>query len=216
MVVVDMAQNLIFDSIANLARALGHPNRVLLLELIVQGERSVERLSELSKLSIANASQHLQALKRAGLVIRRQDGKHAIYGLADESVVRLLHAFRSFLVARGDTRGDAHNVGTEVISCDELVRRLKSRSVVLLDVRPEDEFAFGRLPGAVNIPIDQLSKRLKELPRGKEIIAYCRGPYCVLSQQARSALLAKGWNSRQFAEGYSGWRMNGLPIEALH
>lgn len=211
-----MAQNSIFNSIANLARALGHPNRVLLLELIVQGERSVERLSELSGLSIANASQHLRALKQAGLVNRRQDGKNAIYGLADESVIRLLYAFRCFLGAQGGSRDDAHQVGTEVISCDELVKRLKSRSVVLLDVRPEDEFALGRLPGALNIPIEQLAKRLKELPRGKEIVAYCRGPYCVLSQQAISALRAKGWPSRQFAEGFSGWRMNGLPIEALH
>lgn len=205
-----------FDSVAGLARALGHPNRVLLLELIVQGERSVERLSELSRLSIANASQHLQALKRAGLVMRRQDGKHAYYGLADESVVRLLHAFRSFLGARGNIPIDANQAGTESISCDELVKRLKSRSVIVLDVRPEDEFMHGRLPGALNIPIEQLAKRLKELPKGKEIVAYCRGSYCVLSQEALRVLRAKGWKSRQFVDGFSGWRMNGLPIETLH
>ncbi|MBS0250965.1 MAG: ArsR family transcriptional regulator [Proteobacteria bacterium] len=204
-----------FDEIAGVGRALGHPHRVLLLELIVQGGRPVERLAQLASLSTANASQHLQQLKRAGLVESQRSGKQVIYRLKDETVLHLLHAFQNCLEQQRVEIDVDRKERVEIIFREELMRRIRNRSIILLDVRPEDEFAQGRLPGAVNIPIEQLAKRIRELPKHKEVIAYCRGSYCVLSLEAMKLLNATGRRSRQFVEGYSGWRTNGLPIEAL-
>jgi rhodanese-related sulfurtransferase/predicted transcriptional regulator len=210
----------LFAQFAAVAKALAHEHRLELIEHLGQGERSVERLAELSGLSIANASQHLQQLRRAGLVASRRDGKHVLYGLADDEVVTLLSALRSIAER---SMGEVEKViagyfrqrdEMEPVSRKELMRRLKQGDVTLLDVRPEDEFALGHLPGAVNIPLKELKRRLAELPKRREIVAYCRGPYCVLSFEAVAALRSRGFKVRRLADGLPEWRAAGLPIEA--
>ena len=210
----------LFVQFASVAKALAHEHRLELIEHLGQGERSVERLAELSGLSIANASQHLQQLRRAGLVASRRDGKHVLYRLADDAVVTLLAALRSIAER---TVGEVEKVVAgyfrkrdemEPVSRKELVRRLKDGSVTVLDVRPEDEFALGHLPGAINIPLKELEKRLAELPKRREVVAYCRGPYCVLSFEAVAALRQRGFKVRRLEDGLPEWRAAGLPIEA--
>lgn len=209
----------LFIQFAAVAKALAHEHRLELIEHVGQGERSVERLAELSGLSIANASQHLQQLRRAGLVASRRDGKHVLYRLGDDAVVTLLAALRSIAER---TLGEVGKVVAgyfrkrdemEPVSRKELVRRLKDGSVTLLDVRPEDEFALGHLPGAINIPLRELEKRLAELPKRREVVAYCRGPYCVLSFEAVAALRLRGFKVRRLEDGLPEWRAAGLPIE---
>ncbi|MDI1265654.1 MAG: metalloregulator ArsR/SmtB family transcription factor [bacterium] len=208
----------IFEQFAELARVVGHAHRLELLEHVAQGERSVERLAELAGLSVANTSQHLQHLRRAGFVQARRVGKHILYSLGDGPILPLLAAFRSFAETRnaevravvGDyfQRLDA----LEAVSRKELLKRLKEGSVTVLDVRPEDEFALGHLSGALNIPFAELEKRLAELPRKREIVAYCRSAYCVLSFEAVAALRAKGYKVRRLEEGYPEWKAAGLPV----
>ena len=184
------AQTLIYAELAELARTLGHAHRLMLLEQIGQGERPVERLAELAGLTVANASQHLQHLRRAGLVESRRDGKRVLYRLGGGPIVPLLAALRRQAEhRRAEIQGVvADRIGRperlEGLSREELLKRLREGGVTLLDVRPEEEFALGHLPGAVNIPVEVLERRLAELPPGQEIVAYCRGPYCVLSVEA--------------------------------
>ncbi len=214
------AKQALFIQFAAVAKALAHEHRLELIEHLGQGERSVERLAELSGLSIANASQHLQHLRRAGLAASRRDGKHVLYRLADDAVVALLAALRSIAertvaevekVVAGYFRARDE---MEPVSRKELVRRIREGSVTLLDVRPEDEFALGHLPGAVNIPLKELEQRLAELPKRREVVAYCRGPYCVLSFEAVAALRRRGFKARRLADGYPEWRAAGLPVIA--
>lgn len=210
----------LFVQFAAVAKALAHEHRLELIEHLAQGERSVERLAELSNVSIANASQHLQQLRRAGLVVSRRDGKHVLYRLADDAVVTLLGALRSIAER---SLGEVEKVVSgyfrrrdelEPVSRGDLVRRLKAGSVTLLDVRPEDEFGLGHLPGAINIPLRELEKRLAELPKRREIVAYCRGPYCVLSFEAVAALRQRGFKVRRLEDGLPEWRAAGLPVIA--
>ncbi len=204
---------------AGVAKALGHAHRLELLEHIAQGERGVEALAKLAGLSVANASQHLQHLHRAGLVVKRRDGQHSLYRLTDDAVVALLSALRkvaernsaeaqrvvqSYFRARDDL---------EAMSRDELLERLQTGSVILLDVRPGDEFAIGHLPRAINIPLPDLEGRLAELPLDQEIIAYCRGPNCVLSFEAVAALRKHGYSVHRLQDGYPEWKAAGLPVE---
>jgi ArsR family transcriptional regulator len=208
----------VFEQFAELARVLGQANRLELLEHVAQGERPVERLAQLTGLSLANASQHLQVLRRAGFVRARRDGKQVLYRLGDGPVIELLAALRRYaehgraelnaIVADYFRRLDA----LEPVSRKELVRRLKDKSVLLLDVRPEDEFAQGHLPGALNIPLARLGRSLSKLPRRAEIVAYCRGPYCVLSFEAVAALRAKGYAARRLEDGFPEWKAAGLPV----
>ena len=208
----------VFEQFAELARVLGQANRLELLEHVAQGERPVERLAQLTGLSVANASQHLQVLRRAALVRARRDGKQVLYRLGDGPVIELLAALRRYaehsraglnaIVADYFGRLDS----LEPVSRKELVKRLKDKSVLLLDVRPEDEFAQGHLPGALNIPLAQLGKRLSKLPKRTQIVAYCRGPYCVLSFEAVAALRAKGYDARRLEDGFPEWKAAGLPI----
>lgn len=212
-------QTQIFAELAELARTLGHAHRLILLEHIAQGERAVERLAELSGLSVANASQHLQHLRRAGFVQTRRDGKRVLYRLGSGPIVGLLAALREYaehnrseirqLVA--DSVGQRERL--EAISREELLGRMQEGSVTLLDVRPDDEFALGHLPGAINIPVEELGRRLAELPRKQEIVAYCRGPYCVLSANAVAALRAKGFRARRLENGFPDWKAAGLCVE---
>src|ERR1700749_4531528 len=192
-------------ALAEVAKALGHEHRVELIEQLAQGPRSVEALAERVVLSLANASQHLQQLRRAGLVSTQRDGKRVIYRLADEAeadIVSLLGALRHVAehavvsMERIVTAYFRARDQLEPVAATELVSRLREGSVVLLDVRPEDEYGLGHLPGALNIPLRQLEQRLSELPRKLEIVAYCRGPYCVLSFEAVAELRARGFNVR--------------------
>ncbi len=214
-------QSQILSETANLGRTLGQAHRLNLLETIAQGERSVERLGELTGLSIANASQHLQHLRRAGFVQTRRDGKRVLYRLGDGPVLELLTALRQYVEHQrteigafvDDSRHQLNRV--EGISRHQLLKRLEQEAVTLLDVRSEEEYALGHLPGALNIPLEELESRLAELPLDHEIVAYCRGPYCVLSVDAVTALCAKGLNARRLERGFLDWRAAGLSVETL-
>jgi len=212
------AKSAIFEHIAELHRALGSPQRLELLEHAAQGERSVDSLARLTGLSIANASHHLQQLRRAGFVRARREGKQVLYGLADGPVEAILAAMRSHaeqsraevrqIIADSFTRLDS----LEPVSREELLTRLKADEVLLLDVRPVDEYAAGHLPGALNITLEELERRLGDLPRDRAIIAYCRGPYCILSFEAVAALRARGFNVRRLEDGFPEWKAAGFEV----
>jgi rhodanese-related sulfurtransferase/DNA-binding transcriptional ArsR family regulator len=208
-----------FEYLAAVARSLGSGHRIELLELLAQTERSVEELAGLSGLTIANASQHLQQLRRFGLVEARRDGKRVIYKLADLEVVVLLGAL---------SRVTQRNVGAvekvlnsyfrerdqlEPVSRKELLRRMRDGLVTLIDTRPAEEFSAGHLPGAINLPLSELKRRLRELPREQEIVAYCRGPYCVLSYEAVAELRKRGFKASRLEDGYPEWKAAGMPVE---
>jgi rhodanese-related sulfurtransferase/DNA-binding transcriptional ArsR family regulator len=208
----------IFEQFAEMARVLGQGNRLELLEHAAQGERSVERLAQLAGLSLANASQHLQVLRRAGFVRSRRDGKRILYRLGDGPVVELLGALRRYAEhSRAEVRGIVSAYfnrldSLEPVSREALLERLDDGSVLLLDVRPQDEFALGHVPGALNIPFAELERRLAELPKDTQIVAYCRGPYCVLSFEAVAALRAKGYDIKRLEDGFPEWKAAGLPV----
>jgi len=211
----------IFASLAEVAQALGHAHRLELLEHVAQGMRSVEELSARTNLSFANTSRHLQILRRARLVDTERRGKHVLYRLAgDAEVVELVRALgrvgeRNVAeVSRVMTDYFHARDALEAVSREELIARLRDSLVTVLDVRPEDEFALGHLPGALNIPLGKLQHRLGELPVDREVIAYCRGPYCVLSFEAVAALRARGYLVRRLEDGYPEWKAAGLPVEA--
>jgi len=209
----------LFDQFAAVAKAVAHPHRLGLLEQLAQGERSVEVLADRIRMSVANASQHLQHMRRAGLVGARREGKFVFYHLADDAVLDLLASLRRVAernsaeverVVRGYFQ-DRDSL--EAVSRSELMERLKAGLVTVLDVRPEDEFALGHLPGAVNIPLGELEKKLVDLDPDQEIVAYCRGPYCVLSYEAVATLRARGFKVRRLEDGLPEWRAAGLPVE---
>jgi rhodanese-related sulfurtransferase/DNA-binding transcriptional ArsR family regulator len=208
----------LFAQFAAVAKTLGHAHRLNLLEQVAQGERNVEILAERTGLSIANASQHLQQLRRAGLVTPRRDGKFIFYRLADDAALDLIAALhriaeRNLAEVGGVLKSyfyDRDNM--EPVSREELLRRSRAGAVTILDVRPEDEFALGHLPNAINIPLQGLQARLSELDRSKEVVAYCRGPYCVLSFEAVAALRARGFKARRLVDGLPEWRAAGLRV----
>jgi ArsR family transcriptional regulator len=208
----------LFAQFAAVAKALSHPHRLELLEQLAQGERSVEVLGDRTGLSIANASQHLQHMRRAGLVANRRDGKFIYYRLADDSVLNLLSSLhgiaeRNLAEVERLVRNYFHaRDELEPITREELLRRSRTGEITILDVRPEDEFALGHVPGAVNIPLRELEARLTELDHKQEIVAYCRGPYCLLSYEAVAALRARGFNVRRLQDGLPEWRAAGLPV----
>jgi len=208
----------LFTHFAAVAKSLAHAHRLELLEQLAQGERSVEVLADRTRLSIANASQHLQQMRRAGLVASRREGKFVYYRLVDDSILDVLGALRRIAernVAEVERviRSYFHNRDSlEPISREELLRRSRGGEVMILDVRPEDEFALGHLPGAVNMPLHQLEKRLAEFDPAQEIVAYCRGPYCVLSYEAVAILRARGFKARRLEDGLPEWRAAGLAI----
>ena len=208
----------LFAHFATVAKSLAHAHRLELLEQLAQGERSVDTLAQKAGLSLANASQHLQQMRRAGLVAARRDGKFVLYSLADDVVLDLVSALRRIAernvaevqrVIRSyfDQRDDL-----EAVSREELLARSRAGMVTILDVRPEDEFALGHLPGALNVPLRELEARLGELDPGQEVVAYCRGPYCVLSYEAVAALRARGFKARRLEDGLPEWRAAGLPL----
>jgi len=211
-------KQVLFEQFAAVAKTLGHAHRLELLEQIAQGQRSVETLAQRTGLSIANASQHLQHLRRAGLIASRRDGKFVLYRLADDGVIDVLTALRRIAernvaeVARVVRSYFDSRDSLEPVSRDELMRRLRAGSVTVLDVRPPDEFALGHIPGAVNVPLSALSRHLSAFKRSREIIAYCRGTYCVLSFEAVALLREKGFKVRRLEDGMPEWRAAGFPV----
>jgi rhodanese-related sulfurtransferase/DNA-binding transcriptional ArsR family regulator len=201
------------------ALALGSAGRLQILEFVAQGERSVDALAAMTGLSVANTSKHLQALRQAGLVSARKEGLRVYYSLAGDDVSALLSALREVSehrvadVERLLRTWLAHRDELEAVPAREVLERAKKGLVVVLDVRPPEEFSAGHLPGAVNIPIHELDKRLKELPKRKEVIAYCRGPYCLMSYDAVALLRKKGIKARRLEAGLPEWRTAGLPVE---
>ncbi len=209
----------LFAQLAIVGKALSNGNRLELLEFLAQGERHVEALAGLSGLSVANTSQHLQRLVRAGLVTSRKQGQNVFYRLADDMVVEILAAMRRIaetnlaeverLIARYLTSKD----GLEAVPAGELLARIRSGAVTVLDVRPSEEYSAGHLPGAINIPLKEIEERIGQLPAGREVVAYCRGPYCVLAFEAVAKLREKGIAARRFEAGFPEWKQAGLPVE---
>ncbi|NHB09801.1 metalloregulator ArsR/SmtB family transcription factor [Burkholderia cepacia] len=197
-----------------------HPNRLELLEHLAQRERSVEDLTALSGMTFANTSRHLQILRRARLVDTERRGKHIVYRLAgDSEVVALMKALGRVgernVAEVNKVMGDYFHArdALEPVSRDELTARLADGLVTLLDVRPQDEYAQGHLPGALNIPLSELDARVNELPAGAEIVAYCRGPYCVFAVEAVAALRARGFKAARLEDGFPEWKAAGLAVE---
>ena len=214
----DNPKKALLEQFAAVAKALGHAHRLELLEFVAQGERSVDSLAERTGLTIANASQHLHQLRRAGLVTSRREGKRVIYRISDDSVISLLGSLRHIAeqnVAEVQQIVNGYfqaRDALEPVSREELVARMQSGSVILLDVRPEDEFVAGHLPDAINIPLGELENRLSDLSQDQEVIAYCRGAYCVLSFEAVANLRERGFNVRRLEEGYPEWKAAELPV----
>jgi rhodanese-related sulfurtransferase/DNA-binding transcriptional ArsR family regulator len=209
----------LFAGLAEIGRALGSPHRLRILELLAQRERSVEALAERVGLSIANASQHLRLMRAAGLLTSRRDGKHVLYVVSDPTVLELSGALgrvaeRNLAQVREVVGGYfRERDALEPVTRKELVRRLKDDVVTLLDVRPADEFAAGHLPNAINIALRDLPRKLRDLPRGREIVAYCRGAYCVFAIEAVALLRKRGFIASRLEEGFPEWRAAGLPVE---
>lgn len=215
----DALKHSLYQALAKVGQALASGNRLQLLEFIAQRERSVEQLAALSGLSVANTSQHLQGLRQAGLVVARKEGQRVFYAMAGSDVIQLYGVLRQVGEARvaeverlvRDFIG--HRDTLEPIPAAELLARAKNGLVTVLDVRPADEFAAGHLPGAINIPIDMLESGLAKLPRKLEVVAYCRGPYCMMSFEAVLKLRKRGWKARRLEEGFPEWKAAGRPVE---
>jgi rhodanese-related sulfurtransferase len=207
----------LYAEFAVMAGALANPHRLELLDLLAQGERSVENLAREASLSVTNASAHLQVLRRAKLVEADKRGLYMIYRLSDEQVFALWRTLRDCgsahlaevqrLVTTYFTERDA----LEAIDKQELLRRLHEESVVILDVRPELEYHQGHIPAALSMPLSALEQRLHELPRDREVVAYCRGPYCVFADHAVQVLRNHGFQARRLSEGFPEWRAAGYP-----
>lgn len=210
----------LFVEFAAVAGALGHPHRLALLEQLAQGERTVETLADRTGLSPANASQHVLRLRRAGLVRGRRAGKFKYYSLADDAILVLFAALqrvaeRNVAEVGRVVRSYFHERDAlEPVSRDELMERSRAGAVTVLDVRPGDEFALGHIPGAKNVPLRELEGRLVELDPDAEVIAYCRGPYCVLAFEAVALLRGSGFRARRLEGGLPEWRASGLPVES--
>ena len=208
----------LFIQFAAVAKSLAHPHRLEILEQLAQGERSVEVAAGRTGLSVANTSQHLQQMRRAGIVAARREGKFILYTLADDAVLELVSALRR--VAERNLAEVAQVIRSyfndrdsmEPVSREELLEKSRAGVVTVVDVRPADEFALGHLPDAVNIPLRELETRLAQLDRSQEIVAYCRGPYCVLSYEAVAALRARGFKMRRLEDGLPESRAAGLPV----
>jgi rhodanese-related sulfurtransferase len=210
----------LFSQFARIGKSLSNANRLELLEFLAQGERSVEQLAKTSGLTVANTSQHLQHMRQAGLVHSRKKGLNVFYSLASSDVVTLLNSLRrvaetqlaevdrlinSYLTLKDDL---------EPLSANLLLERAQQGLVTVLDVRPAEEYKAGHLPGAINIPLADLENHIHELPPEREVIAYCRGPYCVLAYDAVAKLRRQGFTARRLQDGFPEWKIAGLPVES--
>lgn len=208
----------LFAEFAAVGKVLGNPKRLELLDLLAQGARSVEDLAATASLGMSTCSTHLQTLREAGLVEPRREGKRIFYSLAGDDVAGLWEQLRRVAQAhRPHTelarRAYLGTEDTDAVDSDDLLRRIESGNVIVLDVRPAPEYASGHLPGAIHIPLEELMERLAELPRNREIVAYCRGQYCVLAHDAVRLLNAQGLRARRATDGVLEWRLAGLPLE---
>ena len=209
----------LFDEFAHLAQALANGRRLEILDVLANGERTVDRLASETGLSVANASQHLQVLREVGLVHRRRDGTRSYYALRGLEVFGLWRNLRTVAAQQraeigrlADAYLDARD-SLEPVTRAELLRRLKrGEDLLVLDVRPAEEFAAGHLPPAVSIPLADLRRRLRELPRDKEVVAYCRGPYCAFAHKAVRVLEQAGFRARRLEDGLPEWKAAGLPV----
>ena len=208
----------IYEQLARIGKAASSPKRVELLDLLCQCPRTVEALAELSSLSVANASQHLKVLRAARLVEARKKGLYVEYRLADEDVGRFFVSLRAIAGSRLAEVEQAPRAyfegrgGGEAVEGDELLRRVRRGEVTVLDVRPAEEYRAGHIPGAVSIPVGELKARLKELPRDREVVAYCRGPYCVMAVEATELLQKKGYKAHRMEQGVADWRARGWRV----
>jgi rhodanese-related sulfurtransferase len=210
------AKDELHEQFARIGRALGNPHRVELLDLLAQGERSVELLAARAAISVGLASSHLQALRRAGLVVSRRDGTRILYRLAGDDVYGLLTAVRTVSterIADGERAARAYmGEPVEAVSRSELLERVRSGDAVVVDLRPDEEYEAGHIAGAISMPLAALEARLAELPADVEIVAYCRGPSCALAPQGVALLRRSGRRARRLEDGFPEWRLAGLPI----
>lgn len=212
-------KNRLYGQFARIGKALSSPHRLEILELLAQGERTVDSLAGELALSLANTSQHLQALRQAALVQRRKQGLFVHYRLSNPAVYDVCRAIRTVAEHQladfdrlvRDHFGDRSD--EEAVPMAELLKRTRSQRIVILDARPANEYASGHIAGAISVPVADLRRRLRELPKGKEYVAYCRGPYCVYADRAVELLRAKGRRARRLLEGFPEWKAAGLPVE---
>jgi len=208
----------IYEQFARIGKAVSSPKRLELLDLLCQGERTVEALANEAGLTVANTSQHLQVLRAARLVETEKEGVFVTYRLADQTVcefyraMRLLAESRLAEVEQIKRRFLEGKADMEPVNRERLLRRVRTGAVIVLDVRPSEEFAAGHIPGAISVPLRDLERRLSELPKDQEIVAYCRGPYCVLAVQAVEVLRKRGFHAVRLEDGIQDWRAMGLPV----
>ncbi|WP_409186266.1 ArsR/SmtB family transcription factor [Amycolatopsis sp. VS8301801F10] len=212
-------QEVLFEQFARVGKALGSPKRLELLDVLAQGERSVEVLARRTGLKLTTASAHLQALRQGGLVRTRKEGTRVFYRLAGDEVARLCLSLHEVAKAHlAETRQAAHELlgedEVEELGRDALMDRIEAGDALVLDVRPENEFEAGHIAGAVSVPLDELEDRLSELPADQEVVAYCRGEFCVLSYKAVRLLRARGRKARRMSGGMLEWRSEGRAIAA--
>ena len=209
----------LFTRFAEVGKALSNGNRLELLEFLAQGERSVEDLATVSGLTVANTSRHLQQLRQAGLTLNRKEGLKVFYRISDDDVIELLNALRN--VAGRHVADVERLVNTyltvkdnlEPVPRDELLARVQDDLVTVIDVRPAEEYAAGHIPGAANIPLSELEKHLDQFDPEQEIVAYCRGPHCILAFDAVARLREKGYMARRLQDGFPEWKSAGLPVK---
>ena len=210
------AKNALFDQFARVGKALASGKRLELLDLLAQGERTVDALAKSAELGLTTASAHLQTLKQANLVATRRDGTKIYYRLAGDDVAQLFALLRTVAedhLPDVQTARDTYlGTDTEEVGREELLDRVRSGRATVIDVRPAEEYAAGHIPGAVSIPLDELTDRLAELPADQEIVAYCRGAYCVLSHDAVRLLTAHGRTALRLTDGMLEWRLAELPV----
>jgi rhodanese-related sulfurtransferase len=210
----------LFDGFAEVAKAIGNGRRAELVDVLAQGERHVDELATEIDQSIANTSFHLRTLATVGLVTTRRDGNRIFYRLASEQVCALWASLRSVAASHHDAIDDladaylGHRGDLEQIRRDDLVRRIADGDVIVIDVRPDAEYAAGHIAGAISIPIEQLARRLRSLPADVDVVAYCRGPYCVFADEAVRLLHRRGRRARRLEDGFPEWRSTHLPIES--
>lgn len=209
----------LFAQFALVGKSLSNGNRLEILEFLAQGERSVEELASVSGLTVANTSQHLQGLRRSGLVTSRSEGQKAYYRLTDYKVVELMSVMRSIAennlgeINRLVSNYLVNKDDLEPISHKELLKRARKGSVTVIDVRPQEEYSSGHVPHAINVPLSELKKTISTLPKSKEVIAYCRGPYCLLAFEAVAQLRSKGYKARRLQDGFPEWKLAGHPVD---
>jgi rhodanese-related sulfurtransferase/DNA-binding HxlR family transcriptional regulator len=208
----------LYEQLSRVAQALGSAGRLQILEYIAQGERSVDTLAAMTGLSVANTSKHLQALRQAGLVSARKEGVRVYYSVAGDDVITLVSALRAVAehrvaeVERLVSQWLAHRDEMAPVAAADLLKRVKQKLVTVLDVRPAEEYAAGHIPGAINVPVEKLEGFVSRLPKRKEVVAYCRGPYCLMSFEAVEKLRKRGFRARRLENGLPEWRAAGLPV----